>query len=210
MIIVNRKDDSIVQQISSSISTITMNGRYMLDEPDFVKVNIAPSSTVTSLRTDISTALLGTYNNYRGIIYNPLLTPTDISKVDTTTSRYQIGTTPNTVAIYPNATGIYTVNMTIPSGSDKFLVYWRSAKITYSEDTSPLIGQANNPTLLQYDLSGTDDFDVYIVGTPDAISRPVNLLESISYTSNQTDAKLVFVNNSSNKLHLLAFAIIYV
>lgn len=210
MIIVNRKEDSIVQQISSSISPITMNGRYMLDEPDFVKVNIAPSSTVTSLRTDISTALLGTYNNYRGIIYNPLLTPTDISKVDTTTSRYQIGTTPNTVAIYPNATGIYTVNMTIPSGSDKFLVYWRSAKITYSEDTSPLIGQANNPTLLQYDLSGTDDFDVYIVGTPDAISRPVNLLESISYTSNQTDAKLVFVNNSSNKLHLLAFAIIYV
>jgi hypothetical protein len=210
MIIVNRKDNSIVQQISSSISPITMNGRYMLDEPDFVKATITPSSTVTSLRTDISSALLGTYNNYRGIIYNPLLTPTDISKVDTLTGIYQIGTTPNTVASYPNATGIYTVNMTIPSGSDKFLVYWRSAKITYSEDTSPLLGQPNNPTLVQYDLSGTDDFDVYIVGTPDAISRPVNLLESISYTSNQTDAKLVFVNNSSNKLHLLAFAIIYV
>ena len=101
-----------------------------------------------------------------------------------------------------------TINET--SGTDKIMVYWRSATISYSNDRSPLIGQANMPIIQEYDLSRTNDFTVYSVGTPDAVFRPVNLLESLSYPSTQTAIQLNFVNNSSKNIYLLAFAILYV
>ena len=223
MIIVNRKDNSIVQQISSSISPITMNGRYMLDEPDFVKVTINSSSTVNSLKSSISSALLSTYSTYNGISYDFLLT--DFTNIDTTQGKFQIGDIPNTLAInrftyiptffpgvYSEDPGIiYTNNITIPgTGSDKFMVYWRFATLSYTDDTSPVVGQANQPTQLQYDLTEPTNAEVHISVDNGVTYTQVDKLKSISYPSLETLVKLKFVNNSSNKLHLLAFAIIYV
>jgi len=211
MIIVNRKDNSIVQQVSSSLSPIAMNGRYFLDEPDFVKSTLSPSSIISTLRTDIENAILDTYPTYRGIIYNPLLDNTDINYIDTTSGFISLGgSLPNSVQGIANTSGIFTTNITIPSGTDKIMVYWRSATISYSNDKSPLPSQSNMPIIQEYDLSRTNDFTVYSVGTPDAIFRPVNLLESLSYASTQTDIQLNFVNNSSKNIYLLAFAILYV
>lgn len=223
MIIVNRKDNSIVQQISSSISPITMNGRYMLDEPDFVKATITPSSTVTSLKSSISSALLSTYSTYTGVIYDFLLT--DFTNIDTTQGFFQIGAIPNTLAVnrftyiptffpgvYTEDPGVvYTNNITIPgAGSDKFMVYWRFATLSYTDDISPVVGQANQATQLQYDLTEPTNAEVHISVDNGVTYTQVNKLESISYASAETLVKLKFVNNSSNKLHLLAFAILYV
>ena len=213
MIIVNRKDNSLVQQVSSSLSPISMNGRYFPDEPDFVKSTLSPSSTVSSLRTDIANDILDTYSTYRGIIYNPLLDNTDISKIDTNYGFFSLGESlPNSVKGYPKGGtfGIHTINLTIPSGTDKIMVYWRSATISYSYDKSPLPSQPNSPIVQQYDLSGTDEFTVYAIGTPESIYRTANKLESISFSVPQTDIRLAFVNNSSKNIHLLAYAILYV
>ena len=222
MIIVNRKDDSIVQQVSSNLSPISMNGRYFLDEPDFVKSTLSPSSTVANLQTSIQTSLLETYSTYRGVIYDFLLT--DFSNIDTTQGKFQIGAIPNTLAvsrvsyvpsffpgIYTEDPGvIYTNNITIPSGSDKFMVYWRFATLSYTQDISPVVGQANQASQVYYDLSEPTSTEVHISVDSGATFTQVNKLESISFATTETDVKLKFVNNSSNKIHLLAFAILYV
>ena len=223
MIIVNRIDNAIVQQTPSSLSPITMNGRYLLDEPDFVKVTINSSSTVTSLKSSISSALLSTYSTYNGISYDFLLT--DFTNIDTTQGKFQIGDIPNTLAInrltyvptffpgvYSEDPGIiYTNNITIPgTGSDKFMVYWRFATLSYTDDISPVVGQDNQPTQLQYDLTEPTNAEVHISVDNGVTYTQVDKLKSISYPSLETLVKLKFVNNSSNKLHLLAFAILYV
>ena len=50
MIIVNRKDDKIIQR-SSEITITDMNGKYLLDEPETTKVSLANS--IPTIQSDI-------------------------------------------------------------------------------------------------------------------------------------------------------------
>jgi hypothetical protein len=211
MIIINRKNDKIIQR--SSEDTITdMNGKYLLDEPANTKVSLV--EIIPNIQTNIEDSFLAIYSDYTGITFNtlPVKTDFDTSAVYLTySSRCQLGDDYNHCAILSknentNDPGVLiTDTITIPS-SDKFLVYWKVAVISYGQEQSVT---ANIPSEMIYSILEPTDISVYISNDDGVSYTEATYLTPVSFSSGSTTMRIAFVNNSLNKIHLLGYAILY-
>jgi len=211
MIIVNRKDDKIIQR--SSISAITdMNGKYLLDEPETTKVSL--SNSIPTIQSDIQDSFLALYPDYTGITFKSLPVQSDFDPSAvfiSSNSRCQLGSDYNTCAILPknentNANGVVITDIITTTSKDKFLVYWKVAIISYGQEQSV---NANVPSVMTYQILDPNDIQVYISNDDGVSYTEADYLTPVSFPSASTTLRLAFVNNSLNKIHLLGYAIIY-
>ncbi len=233
MIIMNRKDNSLVQELipTSDMGWIEMTGRYVFDIPDFIKIPIDQSIGIsqTDLKNLVQLKMLEQYPTFMGCNFYPLVETTyatDILdtaqnsylNIQTQEPRYQIGVVPNSCAILGKNTNtsemnpigqITTKTITLPTSKDTIMVYWRAFTLRYTHD---YFAQYDTPPSVLYDFE-TNDISVYATQNSSPILGSVyeeaSLMTPLTFNSPSTTYRLTFVNNSSNKIHLLAFAILY-
>ncbi len=211
MIIVNRKDDKIIQR-SSEITITDMNGKYLLDEPETTKVSLANS--IPTIQSDIQDSFLALYPDYTDITFKslPVQSDFDASALYTTyPSRCQLGSDYNTCAILPknentNAYGVLITDTITTTSKDKFLVYWKVAIVSYGQEQSVNV---NVPSTMTYEILEPSDIQVYISNDDGVSYTEANYLTPVSFSSASTTLRLAFINNSLNKIHLLGYAILY-
>ena len=211
MIIVNRKDDKIIQR-SSVATIIDMNGKYLLDEPETTKVSLANS--IPTIQSDIQDSFLALYADYTGIIFKSLPVQSDFDAnavFISSNSRCQLGSDYNNCAILPknentNAYGVLITDTITTTSKDKFLVYWKVAFVSYGQEQSV---NANVPSTMTYEILEPSDIQVYISNDDGVSYTEANYLTPVSFPSASTTLRLAFINNSLNKIHLLVYAILY-
>ena len=212
MIIVNRKDDKVIQR-SSELTITDMNGKYLLDEPETTKVSLSPND-IGTIQSDIQDSFLALYPDYTGITFKtlPVQSDFDASAVFISSiSRCQLGSNPNHCAILPknentNAYGVLITDTITTTSKDKFLVYWKVATVSYGQEQSI---NANVPSTMTYQILDPSDIQVYISNDDGVSYTEANYLTPVSFPSASTTLRLAFVNNSLNKIHLLGYAILY-
>ncbi len=150
-----------------------------------------------------------------------------------TTGRFQCGRSggspsglaPNSVAILPGnryktpyAPGLLQFGYSLASynadGAREFLVWWKIAKMSVSEDIVSgyeLTAGTNEPSLKTYDEfeQEPEGLIVYLSNDNGTTWTEVNRLEPLDVGQEGTLLQLAFLNTGSEKIYLTAFAVLF-
>ena len=205
------------------------NGKFPVDIP--VSVELSSTSYVLpvdggDVLTQSMQALLSQYPMYSHVVFNFLLTNSDIADLDMTAvfpgmapqaTRALVG--PGTVCILgqndkvsPSRPGVLitdTIDISGYGGADEFLLWWKlydwntSADVTYDGINTPalrnLIEVDNEPSGLTVYISNDDgaNYEEASLMTP----TPLPVLGN--------DVRVAFVNTGTDKRYLAAYAILF-
>ena len=162
MIIFQRSNDEPIQTIKHLNENIEMNGKYIVDFPDCIKVDKLNGTPSEIVSREVEPKFLQQYPSYDHVKYNPIISEYDFIdptknfpfSTGQTISRYKIGETPNTFAVLAKNTntswnGVAVTNeIDITSltsdgeGRETFLLYWRAVRRVITHDQAPMPSSA--------------------------------------------------------------------
>jgi hypothetical protein len=228
----------LIQSTNDPISvgdSITVNGRFIVPAPDGAALEISPTDTPATVATNAAAALLVRYPMYENVAYNFFLNSSDMAAIDvasvvpspvaSTKPRCQIGRgvgplpvgiAPNSVAILPTSVALQpgllvtdTIDISViaPLGTDEVLIWWQIAQFSTTNDSitqatpaiKSLTSISQEPTTL----------DVYVSNDDGATWYQADRLLPVDLVNPGTDLRVAFVNNSSARVNLLGFAVLY-
>ena len=218
--------------------SITVNGRFIVPAPDGAALEISPTDTPTTVATNAAAALLVRYPMYENVVYNFFLNSTDMaainvasvvpSPVTSSKPRCQIGRgvlplpvgiAPNSVAILPTSVALQPgllVTDTIdilaiaPLGTDEVLIWWQIAQFTTTNDNVHSITLATPAIKSLTSISQEPaTLDVYVSNDDGATWYQADRLLPVDLVNPGTNLRVAFVNNSSARVNLLGFAVLY-
>lgn len=236
MIIFTRSDNKPVQTTRHLNENIDMNGKYIVDFPDCIKIDRLDGTPLEIVSREIEPQFLKQYPSYDHVIYNPIIDNYNFLDgsenfpftTGQTASRYKIGETPNTFAVLPvNAStswkgvavtqSIDISNITDDGlGRETFLLYWRAVKKVISHDQSPLSatpsfnGKENNPSRMKYVEAEEDSqYSVYISNNDGNTYELAKRLTPVSFEERAENVRIAFVNHSSDDIFFLSYALMF-
>jgi len=110
---------------------------------------------------------------------------------------------------------LYTLNCTGDTvGADEFAVYWKLYDFNVTEDIAAdegLYAGVNSPALRQLKETDQEPVGLTVYLTPDngTTWTEVNLLEPVFYASKTTSVRLAFRNDTTSKMFLASFALLF-
>ena len=232
MIIFTRSDNKPVQTTRHLSENIDMNGKYVVDFPDCLKIDRLDGPPIDIVSREIEPQFLKQYPSYDHVVYNPIIDNYDFLddtqnfpfSTGQTASRYKIGETPNTFAVLPVNTSTswkgVAVTQTIDIsaittdglGRETFLLYWRAVKKTISHDQSPitLLNRENSPSRLKYVEAEEDSqYSVYISNNDGNTYELAKRLTPVSFEERSENVRIAFVNHSSEDIFFLSYALMF-
>jgi hypothetical protein len=238
--------DAAILQVEKTVPTgeaRPFNGRYAVAIPEMAAVEVTPTSYVLPVDGgDVSSlamaGLLVQYPMYSNVVFNPLLTASDMADLDLTAvftptgdiSRAMIGRgagpgptgcSPNSVcilplnaAVIPNRPGVLITDTITIAGAQEFMVWWHMVELDTTEDVTSSYGATNGLNTPSYrELTEADPedagFAVWISNDDGVTYTAINYLEPTDLGVLGTDLRLAFVNNTSARRFITAFAILF-
>jgi len=235
MILFARANDEPVQTIRHLNENIEMNGKYIVDFPDCIKVDKLNGTPSEIVAREIEPKFLQQYPSYDNVIYNPIIS--DYTFIDNTMnfpfstgqtiSRYKIGETPNTFAVLPVNSNTSWKGVAITNeiditaetadglGRETFLLYWRAVIKTISHDQAPINGtniteRINTPSKMKYTEAEEDSqYSVYISSNGGNTYELAKRLTPVSFNEKADNIRIAFVNHHSEDIFFLSYALIF-
>jgi hypothetical protein len=133
-----------------------------------------------------------------------------------------VGAVPNSVAILPRNTGVaptqpgllvtdtIDISAIAPAGTDEVLIWWEIAQVSTSNDNVHSLTQAT-PAIKTLTSVAQEpaSLDVYVSNDDGATWYQADRLLPVDLVNPGTDLRVAFVNNSSTRVNLLGFAVLY-
>lgn len=133
-----------------------------------------------------------------------------------------VGIAPNSVAILPRNTNVaptqpgllvtdtIDISAIAPLGTDEVLIWWQIAQFTTTNDNVHSITQATPAIKTLTSISQEPaTLDVYVSNDDGATWYQADRLLPVDLVNPGTDLRVAFVNNSSARVYLLGFAVLY-
>jgi hypothetical protein len=133
-----------------------------------------------------------------------------------------VGIAPNSVAILPRNTNVaptqpgllvtdtIDISAIAPLGTDEVLIWWQIAQFTTTNDNVHSITQATPAIKSLTSISQEPaTLDVYVSNDDGATWYQADRLLPVDLVNPGTDLRVAFVNNSSTRVNLLGFAVLY-
>jgi len=218
--------------------SITVNGRFIVPAPDGAALEISPTDTPATVAANAAAALLVRYPIYENVVYNFFLNSTDMAAIDiasvvpspvaSTKPRCQIGrgigplptgAAPNSVAILSTSvalqpgllvTDTIDISAIAPLGTDEVLIWWQIAQFTTTNDNVHSITLATPAIKTLTSISQEPaTLVVYVSNDDGATWYQADRLLPVDLVNPGTNLRVAFVNNSSARVNLLGFAVLY-
>lgn len=238
MIIFTRSDNKPVQTTRHLNENIEMNGKYVVDFPDCIRVDRLDGTPLEIVSREVEPQFLKQYPSYDHVIYNPIIHNyafLDSSQnfpfsTGQTASRYKIGETPNSFAVLPVNTSTSWKGVAVTQsidisaqtddglGRETFLLYWRAVRKIVTHDQSPLspepsvgfLGKENNPSRMKYVEAEEDSqYSVYISNNDGNTYELAKRLTPVSFEERAENIRIAFVNHSSEDIFFLSYALMF-
>jgi hypothetical protein len=133
-----------------------------------------------------------------------------------------VGAVPNSVAILPRNTGVaptqpgllvtdtIDISAIAPAGTDEVLLWWEIAQVSTSNDNVHSLTLAT-PAIKTLTSVAQEpaSLDVYVSNDDGATWYQADRLLPVDLVNPGTDLRVAFVNNSSTRVNLLGFAVLY-
>jgi hypothetical protein len=133
-----------------------------------------------------------------------------------------VGAVPNSVAILPRNTGVaptqpgllvtdtIDISAIAPAGTDEVLIWWEIAQVSTSNDNVHSLTLAT-PAIKTLTSVAQEpaSLDVYVSNDDGATWYQADRLLPVDLVNPGTDLRVAFVNNSSTRVNLLGFAVLY-
>ena len=133
-----------------------------------------------------------------------------------------VGAVPNSVAILPENTGVaptqpgllvtdtIDISAIAPAGTDEVLLWWEIAQVSTSNDNVHSLTQAT-PAIKTLTSVAQEpaSLDVYVSNDDGVTWYQADRLLPVDLVNPGTDLRVAFVNNSSTRVNLLGFAVLY-
>lgn len=234
----------IIQVIEREGASINVNGKFIPAIPDIAPVSMDETAYITPIDGNdvISRAManmLVQFPMYGHVLFNPLLTASDVAQLDLTASygayptRAAVGrgAGPLPVGQSPNRTRILRANpvtsdpgvlitdtidisLIVPAGVDEVLVWWKLDSLSRTDDVSSSYGATageNDPCLVSLATETTEPagFEVYASNDDGVTWYSVGYLSPVDLINMGTDIRLAFINTSNFDIRISGFAILF-